>query len=363
MIETDVAVIGAGPAGAAAALNLAPHRSVLLVERRTEASDRIGESLPAAAGRLLRDMGLWEAFLAEGHAPCYANRSVWGDVTPVEQDSLRNPDGHGWHLHRARFEQGLRAAAIARGAAFLAPAHPLSLERRDGAWELRLDVRGSTLPVRARILIDAGGRSSKLLRMFGARRTARDKLVCGWIHGLSGASPAGITYTEADAQGWWYTAPLPDGRRLLAFHTDADLPAAVAARSARSLLARASELASLRGLLEGAQFDHDAPSKFCAAHSAELAPFAGDGWFAVGDAALSFDPLSSQGLFNALYTGLAAALCADAVLSGDYSAYARYGKDLASIRDAYRAHLAAWYGEERRWRDNPFWSRRAAPLA
>jgi len=31
----------------------------------------------------------------------------------------------------------------------------------------------------------------------------------------------------------------------------------------------------------------------------------GEGWLAAGDAALSLDPLSSQGLFKALYTGLA----------------------------------------------------------
>ena len=38
-----------------------------------------------------------------------------------------------------------------------------------------------------------------------------------------------------------------------------------------------------------------------------LSRAAGNGWIAVGDAAMSFDPIASQGLFNALSSALAAA--------------------------------------------------------
>ena len=43
------------------------------------------------------------------------------------------------------------------------------------------------------------------------------------------------------------------------------------------------------------------------ASSALLSHAAGDGWIAVGDAAASFDPVTSQGLVNALSTALVAA--------------------------------------------------------
>ena len=97
---------------------------------------------------------------------------------------------------------------------------------------------------------------------------------------------------------------------------------------------------------------------FCAAHGAMLDRPVGSSWLAVGDAALSFDPLSSQGLFNAIYTGLAGAESADRHLSGDGSALGEYASRIASIRDAYQTHLSAWYGMERRWADQPFWRRR-----
>jgi 2-polyprenyl-6-methoxyphenol hydroxylase-like FAD-dependent oxidoreductase len=95
MAEFDIVIVGAGPAGAVAALNLAPTRRVLLVERRADNAPRIGEALPPAARRLLSDMGLLEAFLAEGHLPCYGNRTIWGDVAVRETDFLCDADGHG----------------------------------------------------------------------------------------------------------------------------------------------------------------------------------------------------------------------------------------------------------------------------
>ncbi|WP_432761417.1 FAD-dependent monooxygenase [Rhizobium mayense] len=107
-LTADVVVVGAGPAGAATALLLAPFHRTLLVER-AEADDRvpsvarIGESLPAAARRLLQDMGLWQDFQNQGHAPRYGTRSVWGRPQTIWTDSIRDPDGPGWHLDRARF--------------------------------------------------------------------------------------------------------------------------------------------------------------------------------------------------------------------------------------------------------------------
>ena len=78
----DVLVVGAGPAGTIAALNLAPRRRVLLVERDRAVGARIGEALAPAARRLLADMGLLDSFAAQGHAPCHANRSIWGADAP-----------------------------------------------------------------------------------------------------------------------------------------------------------------------------------------------------------------------------------------------------------------------------------------
>jgi len=362
-IEADVLVVGAGPAGATCALNLAPLWRVLMVDRRRAPDMRIGESLAPAARRLLADMGLWDAFLAQGHRPNFGGRSVWGGPDPVERDNLRDLDGPGWHLDRTRFDDWLRSVAVGRGAAVLIPARPGAIVRDGATWRLDLDMDGRPVPVTARVMVDAGGRGSTVAHGLGGQRIVGDRLVCGWLHGQDKPGrQAGMTHIEAEPEGWWYTAPLPGNRRVVAFHTDSDLPAAeVAANGPASLLRRASERGFLSAILACSGFAPDGAGGFCAAHSAERTPAAGDGWLAVGDSALSFDPLSAQGLFNALYTGLAGAEAADRALSGHADALRAYAASLSPIRDAYRTHLEAWYGLERRWAERPFWERRLRP--
>ncbi|MCY1054030.1 FAD-dependent monooxygenase [Nannocystis sp. SCPEA4] len=357
--EVDVVVVGGGPAGAVAALNLAPGRRLLLVERR-ERAVRVGESLLPAARRLLVDMGLFAAFEREGHAPWYGNTSCWGSEAVEELDFLRGPDGPGWHLDRARFETWLQREAIARGARLVhaaadhvAPAGP--------GWRVVLRGPGGVLHLNARALIDAGGRCSPLSRRLGGGRSRDDRLVCGWLHGEGGGP--GLTTLVAEPDGWWYSAPLPGERQVLAFHTDADLPAARDARDPVRLLARAADVPGLAGVLAGARFSAPPAAGLALAHGTVLAPPAGPGWAAVGDAALAFDPLASQGLFHALYTGLAAAEAMSRHLDGDPHALAEYAQQLDGVRAAYVRHRDDTYCREQRWPDHPFWARRHARAA
>jgi flavin-dependent dehydrogenase len=199
----DVLVLGAGPAGAIAALNLAPTHRVALIDRRTAPPARIGESLPPAARALLSAMGLWEAFLAEGHAPCHGNRAAWGSSEPTEIDFLRDPEGSGWHLDRTRFEAWLRREAVARGAALACPATLRAVTGLADGWRVALDGPRGVVELQARALIDASGRSAGIARRCGARRAIDDRLVCGWVHVCDGGRGAGLTHVIAEPDGWW----------------------------------------------------------------------------------------------------------------------------------------------------------------
>jgi flavin-dependent dehydrogenase len=363
--DIDVLIVGAGPAGAAAAINLAPLYHVAVVERRAETATRIGESLVPAARRLLADMGLLESFLAQGHEPWYANRAAWGGPEAFEIDFLRDPDGHGWHLERGRFECWLRRAASARGADLLSPATLVGLDRDGRGWRAQLKTDAGIVSVAARLIIDAGGRVAPVARKLGAGVHASDRLVCAWICGRDARSSGrGLTYVEATEEGWWYTAPIPGQQRVLAFHTDADLLPSKVINDKTGLLRRAGMAKGLSALLAEAGFAPGPRGGVTAAHSTRLEPAAGASWLAVGDAALSFDPLSSRGLFNALYTGLTAAEAADQHLRGDELSLTGYARALRDIGDIYRRHLALYYASETRWREAPFWRRRhvfAAP--
>jgi flavin-dependent dehydrogenase len=359
VLEVDVLIVGAGPAGATAALNLAPYRRVALVERRAEVVPRIGESLVPAARRLLADMGLLESFLAQGHEPWYGNRAVWGSTEAHELDFLRAPDGHGWHLERARFEQWLRHAACARGAELLSPATLVGIDRDDHRWRAQLKTDAGPIVIAAGLIIDGGGRAAPVARKLGAHVYTSDRLICVWVYGHDRhASGRGLTYVEAAEDGWWYTAPIPGRQRVLAFHTDADLLPPGVMREQEELLRRARMQEGLSALLSEAGFVPGSRSGVTAAHSARLEPAAGADWLVVGDAALSFDPLSSQGLFNALYTGLAAAETAELHLRGNRLSLTEYARAVRVIGDIYRRHLAFHYAGETRWREASFWRRR-----
>lgn len=369
----DTLILGAGIAGAAAALNLAPMRRVALIDAGNLSAENgtVGESLAPAACRLLADMGLLESFLAEGHSPWYGTRSSWGTVVPTETDSLRNLDGPGWHLNRTRFNRWLRAAAAERSAELMWPAQLRSVEADEHGWVVDFTKpEGRGFAIRARTLIDATGRSASLARRFGSQHESSEpRMLCAWLRGTAKgetAATAGFTTIEAVQDGWWYTAPLPCGYRIVAFHTDSDLPARRMLRSAESFMEYAERAPLVSETLMTCGFNTRGELiRWTVASGGTLSPPAGQSWFAAGDAAIHFDPLSSQGLVNALFTGLACAEATDRLLEGSQAKDVAEGYQtlIRQIRDAYVFHRMAWYREERRWSDSLFWSRRHSPVS
>jgi flavin-dependent dehydrogenase len=360
VIEVDIVVLGAGPAGAALALTLAPRHRVLLVDRAREPAVRIGESLIPAARRLFRDMRILDALEAEGHPDYLGNLSHWGAGPVQVTDFLRDPDGPGWHLDRVRFERFLRTAAARRGARIMAPARVGQLERTARGWDLSLRAGSRTERVHGRLLVDATGRAATIAKRLGAERENVDRLTAHWLTGdvdAESSDTAGFSIVESEPEGWWYSAPLAGGTRVLAFHTDSDATP-IETRQSDRLIDRAMALPGLGRVLDGIGFRPAAELAVTAANSARLSQVAGDGWLAVGDAAFSFDPLASRGLFNALYSGWSGAMAAHDYLTGAEPDFSAYAADLDRAWRLYRRQLATIYGGEPRWRDHRFWRRR-----
>ncbi len=350
----DVLVAGAGPAGAVAALVLARGgRRVALVDQVDPAAPKVGESLPGAARPLLSDLGLLDRVERGPHLPSSGNVSAWGSDDLRSADAIRSPHGPGWHLDRPRFDRDLREAARGAGAVFV-PGRVRCVSRDpDGC---RVELRAGGEPLHARWLIDATGRHAAVARGAGARRRRDAPLVAlvAWLAPRPGDRDT-RTLVEAAPDGWWYMALLPDGSRVVAYHVDAEEAAGIV-RTEGAWAERLARTARVRRHLDAAAAE--ATPRTTDASGARLDRFHGDGWLAVGDAALSFDPLSSQGLFDALYTGLRGGEAVDAALTGDRSLAHGYGERLESVRAGYLRHHRVFYAEEARWPERPFWARR-----
>lgn len=75
---------------------------------------------------------------------------------------------------------------------------------------------------------------------------------------------------------------------------------------------------------------------------------------------MAFDPLSSQGVYKALETGLKGAEAIRDRLSGDAEVFLKYAAQLEEHFDRYLTVRTYYYGKERRWLNSSFWKRRHA---
>ncbi len=357
-----VVIAGGGPAGAASALTLA-RRGVRcrVLEAAPAARRKVGETIPPNAAPLLSALGVDAGLEEPRHLICHGNRYLWGSGETREKHFLLQPQGHGWHLDRAAFERQLADEAVRRGVEWWSGCRLLAAERRQrGGWRLTVHRRGEAQRLRTPFLVDAAGRASPLARSLGVERAHYDRQL-GLACVLRLAPDHGVphhAHVEAVPDGWWYAAPIPGGRLMSIFMTDADLLDRRLLKAAA--FRRAARRTHLIGPLVKATEDPRAPEDVVArvAASSRLARACGDGWLAVGDAAFAYDPVSSYGLTSALGGGFFAGNAIADHLGGRPEAMPAY---VEVVEEGYRLYLEMLrnqYRLERRWPESPFWRRR-----
>jgi len=190
--EVDVAIAGAGPAGAAAALAFRRQGlSVVLLERSTFPRDKIcGDFLTPGSVARLRELGAGEV---EAESPStLSGMRITFEGADVLSDFPASR--HGWSMTRRSLDAVLARRAVAAGATLVEQARVERFGReKDGMrWIEAIRPDGSTQRWRARLLVEAGGRHGLIGRRVGWRvDDQRLKRYALWsqmagVRGLSG---------------------------------------------------------------------------------------------------------------------------------------------------------------------------------
>jgi flavin-dependent dehydrogenase len=288
MYDADVLILGAGPAGCAAAIRAQQlGLQSLIIEPSTAPKGGPGETFHPGIEAIFRQLGILETVLAGGF---HRHRGIlveWdGDPVFSPFGSDAGGDWLGWQIPREELLKLARAAAVQAGSRMIAGA-PLSLIER-GGW----GVRTASANIRAPFILDATGRRRWLAKQLGIRVLRRSPRLLASFGWDDAANVEGDPALSATDDGWNWRAPL--GKLGTAW-------------------------VRLRvGVGEGVAEPSSSAGIDVSWRNAEVTCDAA--WYLLGDAAAELDPASSHGVLRAMMSGIHAAHGIAQVLRGEISA-------------------------------------------
>ena len=317
MSRVDAVVVGAGPAGAAAAITLArAGRDVVMVDKARFPRDKIcGDGLTTGALRLLEGLGLDPASVPSWQA--------------VEDVVVRGPAGHqvSFPLPHGRGTYAAVARRTELDAALVDRARAAGVTVREGhgctgaaehADRVVVDVEGPDGPgaIEAPYAVAADGMWSPVRKHLGLATPGYRGEWHAFRQYFTSVGPRAadlVVWFEPDLlPGYAWSFPLPDGRANVGFGIQ---------RGGK--VARIQDMAGIwRELLDrphirevlGDDATPESPHRAWPIPARiDEAVLTGRRTLFVGDAAAATDPLTGEGIGQALLTGI---LAAEAVLGG-----------------------------------------------
>lgn len=356
-MEPQIAVIGGGPAGLATGLNLKKSGfSVTILEAENYTQVREGEHLDAEAKLEFASLGIPDDVWLPSTLPCTEVRNIWGRPDLHRSPSIFNPYGHEFILTRPEFDYNLAMHCRSLGIPIHTEFRVAKVERKTEKWQI-IGKHGEELVTD--FLVDASGRNSKFQALFGGRGEPYDQLV-----GITKRIPNRLTEAlkssylllEPVELGWWYSVQLRDGTLIVTLMTDADIPHLSGVSQDEFWQQALEKSVYTRARVGTAEIPKATMTR--SARTQRLPKLYGQACLAVGDAAMSYDPLSSAGIMKGFRMGKKAAEAIAGYYANDHNALANYQHSADKQFSNYLKNWGHYYQQQIRWGSNPFWYRR-----
>jgi len=316
-METDILVIGAGPAGSTAAKHAAiGGASVIVIDKKSE----IGSPKRCAEGVSkdgLKKLGIelsprWIAKEATGVRMVSPN----GTAVNLTEDKVKLPEA-GYILERKVFDKHMAMDAGRAGAKIMVKTLATGLRREEDQVVVTVENMGEELEIKAKIVIAADGPESRVGRWAGLKTALKPKN----MESCAQFEMAGVQMAEPDCIEFYFGSVAPGGYAWI-FPKGDDI-----ANVGLGVLTTITDKTAYQHLLEFVESNPATKNAQPVELNVGGDPVGGllkkkvaDNVLVTGDAASMVNPLTGGGIISGMLGGrIAGQVAAQAVSDGDYS--------------------------------------------
>jgi flavin-dependent dehydrogenase len=331
--QTDVAVIGGGPAGSTVSALIAQEGfRVQLFERERFPRFHIGESLIPETYWVLKRLGMLEKMRESAFVKKYSvqfvNASGKESAPFYFWDNKPHECSQTWQVVRSEFDQMMLENAREHGVLAHEGARVLDV-LFDGGRAVGVTVSigdGPVETVKARVVVDASGQSGLLQKKFKLRvwdpvlnKSAIWTYWEGAYRDTGKDEGATMVLQTANRKGWFWYIPLHEDRVSVGIVAPFDYLIKGRPDHARTYEEEVARCPAVqKRLAPGRRVTGYFATRDYSYRSTKVA---GEGWVLVGDAFGFLDPLYSSGVLLALRSGeMAADAICEGLRAGDLSA-------------------------------------------